>query len=85
MIPAVQVQAFRATGDAKYLDRAALTMTAYFDKKQQTNGLFFHGTTAPFYWGGAAMAGWRQVQQNYSARCRRIIPNTPESLRAIAR
>lgn len=51
MIPAVQVQAFRATGDAKYLDRAALTMAAYFDRLQQTNGLFFHGTNAPFYWG----------------------------------
>jgi unsaturated rhamnogalacturonyl hydrolase len=51
MIPAVQVQAFRATHDAKYLDRAALTMAAYFDRLQQTNGLFFHGTNAPFYWG----------------------------------
>jgi unsaturated rhamnogalacturonyl hydrolase len=51
MIPAVQVQAFRATGDAKYLDRAALTMVAYLDRLQQTNGLFFHGTNAPFYWG----------------------------------
>ena len=51
MIPAVQVQAFRATGDTKYLDRAALAMAAYFDKLQQTNGLFFHGTNAPFYWG----------------------------------
>jgi rhamnogalacturonyl hydrolase YesR len=51
MIPAVQVQAFRATGETKYLDRAALAMAAYFDKLQQPNGLFFHGTNAPFYWG----------------------------------
>lgn len=51
MIPAVQVQAFRATGDGKYLDRAALAMAAYFDRLQQPNGLFFHGTNAPFYWG----------------------------------
>ena len=43
MIPAVQVQAFRATNDAKYIDRAALTMVAYLDKLQQPNGLFFHG------------------------------------------
>jgi unsaturated rhamnogalacturonyl hydrolase len=50
MIPAVQVQAYRATGDAKYIDRAALTMTAYLDKLQQPNGLFFHGTDAQFYW-----------------------------------
>ena len=50
MIPAVQVQAYRATGDAKYIDRAALTMAAYLDKLQQPNGLFFHGTDAPFFW-----------------------------------
>jgi rhamnogalacturonyl hydrolase YesR len=50
MLPAVQVQAFRATGDKKYLDRAALTMASYLDRLQQTNGLFFHGTNAPFYW-----------------------------------
>ncbi len=51
MIPLVQVQAFRASGDAKYLDRAALTMSAYFAKMQQPNGLFHHGTNAPFFWG----------------------------------
>jgi len=51
MIPAIQAQAFRATGDSKYLDRAARAMTAYFDRLQQANGLFFHGTNAPFYWG----------------------------------
>lgn len=50
MITAVQVQAFRATGDMIYLDRAALTMSAYLDKLQQPNGLFYHGTNAPFYW-----------------------------------
>jgi len=50
MIPAVQVQAYRATGDAKYMDRAALTMAAYLDKLQQPDGLFFHGTDAHFYW-----------------------------------
>ena len=50
MIPAVQVQAFRATNDAKYIDRAALTMVAYLDKLQQPNGLFFHGTDSPFFW-----------------------------------
>lgn len=51
MIPVLQAQAFRASGDLKYLDRAALTMAAYFNKMQQSNGLFFHGTNAPFYWG----------------------------------
>jgi unsaturated rhamnogalacturonyl hydrolase len=51
MIPAVQVQAFRATGDKKYLDRAALTMAAYLNKLQQTNGLFFHAPDSQFFWG----------------------------------
>jgi unsaturated rhamnogalacturonyl hydrolase len=51
MITIVQVQAFRATGDARYLDRAALEMEAYLDKLQQPNGLFFHAPDAPFYWG----------------------------------
>ncbi|MFA5256649.1 MAG: glycoside hydrolase family 88 protein [Opitutales bacterium] len=56
MISALQVQAYRATGDAKYLDRAALAMTAYLDKLQQPNGLFFHTDTSPCYW--ARGNGW---------------------------
>jgi rhamnogalacturonyl hydrolase YesR len=51
MITEVEVQAFRATGDSKYLDRAALTMAAYLDKLQQPNGLFFHAPDSQFYWG----------------------------------
>jgi rhamnogalacturonyl hydrolase YesR len=50
MITAVQVQAYRATGDSKYIDRAALTMTAYVRQLQQSNGLFYHGTNSHFYW-----------------------------------
>ena len=38
MSPILQVQAFRATQDAKYLDRAALMMAAYLDKLQQPSG-----------------------------------------------
>ncbi len=51
MIGCLQVQAYRATGDRKYLDRAAITAEAYIQKLQQPNGLFFHGSEAPFYWG----------------------------------
>lgn len=51
MITAVQVQAYRATGDAKYLDRAAKTMAAYLDKLQQPNGLFYHAPDSKFFWG----------------------------------
>jgi rhamnogalacturonyl hydrolase YesR len=50
MISLVQTQAFRATGDRKYLDRAALTAVAYLDKLQQPNGLFHHSPDTPFFW-----------------------------------
>ncbi len=59
MSPALQVQAFRATGDAKYLDRAALMMSAYLDKLQQPNGLFLHAPDSPFFWGRGN--GWVAV------------------------
>jgi rhamnogalacturonyl hydrolase YesR len=51
MITILQVQAYRATGNKVYLDRAALEMAAYLDKLQKPNGLFFHGPEIPFYWG----------------------------------
>jgi len=56
MITAVQVQAYRATGDSKYIDRAALTMAAYLDKLQQPNGLFYHAPDSQFFWGRGV--GW---------------------------
>jgi len=77
MITAVQVQAFRATGDAKYLERAALTMSAYLDKLQQTNGLFYHAPDVPFFWGrgnGWFAAGMsellRSLPDNHPQRAR---------------
>jgi unsaturated rhamnogalacturonyl hydrolase len=42
MITILQVQAYRATKDKKYLDRAALTAGAYLKKLQKENGLFHH-------------------------------------------
>ena len=77
MITAVQVQAFRATGDSNYLDRAALEMVAYLDKLQQPNGLFFHAPDVPFYWGrgdGWVAAGMaellRSLPQDHPRRAR---------------
>jgi unsaturated rhamnogalacturonyl hydrolase len=64
MITAVQVQAYRATGDRKYLDRAALEMSAYLDRLQQPNGLFYHAPDVPFFWGrgnGWAAAGMTEL------------------------
>lgn len=51
MITMVQAQAFRATGEAKYIDRAAAEMVFYLDTLQQPNGLFFHAPDVPFFWG----------------------------------
>ena len=56
MITILQVQAFRATGDRKYLDCAALEAVAYLDKLQQPNGLFYHAPNVPFFW--ARGDGW---------------------------
>jgi rhamnogalacturonyl hydrolase YesR len=50
MITAVQVQAYRATGDNKYIERAAKEMVLYLDSLQRPNGLFFHAQDVPFFW-----------------------------------
>ena len=51
MLTILQLEAFRATGDKKYLDRDASEMVSYLDKLQQPNGLFFHAPDVPFFWG----------------------------------
>lgn len=51
MITALQVRAFRATGNTAYLDRTAAEMLVYLDRLQQPNGLFFHAPAAQFFWG----------------------------------
>jgi unsaturated rhamnogalacturonyl hydrolase len=51
MIGSLQVQAYRATKDMKYLERAALEVDSYLKKLQQPNGLFHHGERSPFFWG----------------------------------
>lgn len=56
MITAIQTQAYRATKDKKYLDRAATTAAAYLEKLQQPNGLFFHAPDSEFYWSRGV--GW---------------------------
>lgn len=64
MIGALQIEAYRATGDAKYLDRAARMAAAYITRLQQPNGLFYHGLDAPFFWGrgnGWVAAGLAEI------------------------
>src|ERR1043165_8284914 len=70
MITAVQVQAYRATKDKKYLDRAALEMVTYLDKLQQPNGLFYHAPDVPFFWGrgdGWVAAGMTEMLRDLPA------------------
>jgi unsaturated rhamnogalacturonyl hydrolase len=80
MITAVQVQAYRATGDAKYIDRAALTMAAYLDKLQQPNGLFYHAPDSKFYWGRGN--GW--VAAGMTELLRSLPKNHPRRPRILA-
>ena len=51
MLTMLQLEAYRATGDGKYLDRDAKEMVAYLDKLQQPNGLFYHAPDVQFFWG----------------------------------
>lgn len=51
MITMVQTQAFRATGERKFADRAAREMVFYLKHLQQPNGLFHHAPDVPFFWG----------------------------------
>jgi rhamnogalacturonyl hydrolase YesR len=59
MITAVQAQAYRATGDTAYINRAAREMVVYLDSLQMPNGLFYHAPDVPFFWGRGD--GWMAV------------------------
>ncbi len=77
MIISLQIQAYRATGERKYLDRAALEMVVYLDTLQQPNGLFYHAPDVPFFWGrgnGWVAAGMtellRELPENHPRRAK---------------
>jgi unsaturated rhamnogalacturonyl hydrolase len=70
MLTILQLQAYRATGDAKYLDRDAKEMVTYLDKLQQPSGLFYHAPDVPFYWGrgnGWVAAGMTEMLRTLPA------------------
>ena len=80
MITAVQSQAYRATGDRKYIDRAAKEMVLYLDKIQLENGLFYHSPEAHYSW--ARGNGWMAVGM---AEMLRIMPkDNPNRERIVA-
>lgn len=56
MITIIQSQAYRATGNKKYINRAAKEMVYYLDELQRPNGLFYHAPDVPYYW--ARGNGW---------------------------
>jgi rhamnogalacturonyl hydrolase YesR len=59
MITVVQGEAYKVTGDRKYIDRAAAEMVLYLDELQRPNGLFYHAPDVPYYWGRGD--GWMAV------------------------
>lgn len=59
MITVIQGEAYKVTGDKKYLDRAANEMVMYLDELQRPNGLFYHAPDVPYYW--ARGDGWMAV------------------------
>ena len=77
MLTMLQLEAYRATGDKKYLDRAAKEMSAYLDKLQQPNGLFYHAPDVKYFWGrgdGWVAAGMAEMltalPENHPERAR---------------
>ncbi len=70
MLTILQLEAYRAAGDRKYLDRDALEMATYLDKLQQPNGLFYHAPDVPFFWGrgdGWVAAGMAEMLRDLPA------------------
>ncbi len=73
MIGSLQVQAYRATGNEIYLERAAMVIGSYLQELQQPNGLLHHGESAPFFWGRGN--GW------VAAGLAELLSELPESNR----
>ena len=74
MITAVQSQAYRATGDENYINRAAKEMVLYLDSLQRPNGLFYHAPDVPFFWGRGN--GW--MAAGMSELLRSLPKNNPD-------
>ena len=79
MLTILQLEAYRATGDRKYLDRDAREMVSYLDKLQQPNGLFYHAPDVPFYWGRGD--GW--VAAGMAEMLRELPPDHPQRARIL--
>lgn len=71
MITGLQVQAFRASQDPRFLDTAAVTMVEYLESLQQEDGLFFHHWNFQHRW--ARGNGW------FAAGMAELLQELPES------
>ncbi len=69
MITAAQAQSFRATGERKYIERAAKEMVLYLERLQRENGLFHHAPGVPYFWGRGN--GWM------AAGCSELLRSLP--------
>jgi unsaturated rhamnogalacturonyl hydrolase len=76
MITALQVQAYRVSNDAKYLDLAAATMVEYLNRLQQSDGLFHHHEDFEHKW--ARGNGW------FAAGMAELMSELPQSHRNYA-
>ena len=74
MITMVQAQAYRATDDRRYINRAAREMVFYLDTLQKTNGLFYHAPEVPYFWGRGD--GW--MAAGMSELLRSMPMNSPD-------
>ena len=59
MVGMLQMEAWRASGNLVYADRAAAQLTAYLPRLQNDDGLFFHSPDVPILWGRGN--GWVAV------------------------
>ena len=80
MLTMIQLEAYRATGDRKYLDRDAHEMVTYLDKLQQPNGLFYHAPDVKYFWGRGD--GW--VAAGMAEMLRTLPANHPDRARILA-
>ena len=70
MITVLQVAAYRATGERKYIERAVRELVLYLDELQGEDGLFCHAKDVPFVWGrgdGWVAVGMTQLLQHAPA------------------
>lgn len=80
MLTMLQLEAYRATGDRKYLDRDAHEMVAYLDRLQQPNGLFYHAPDVKYFWGRGD--GW--VAAGMAEMLRSLPADHPDRARILA-